>query len=222
MVARLFPRRSAGKGLLTLPRLHLASTAPGVVVVRGIQVAMVLGILGVWGLAGWWWWESQGLEEQAAHYETAATRTESLNAQFAGQLKRDGLTLTAEQIATVSREVAFANQLSQKRMFSWAQLLSDLEGAVPAHILIQSVALNFQDSTVTLQGVAKSLKDLNGLVERMQTHRAFHTAVLRNHQMKQATAGKNSKLGELGLPKTEGSPGGNVDFNMTVIYRPAL
>lgn len=221
MVARLFSRRSTGNGSLPLPRLHLAVTAPGVVLVRGIQVGMMLGILGAWGLIGWWW-ESQRLEEQTEHYETATARIESLNVQFADELKRDGLTLTAEQIATVKGEVAFANQLSQKRTFSWAQLLSDLEDTVPPHISIQSVALTFLDSTVTLQGVARTLKDLNAFVEHMQTHRAFQKAVLKNHQMKQVTERKNSKLGEFYLVQVDGSPGRNVDFNMTVIYRPTL
>lgn len=207
------------------PRLHvhLAVTAPGVSVVRAAQWLMVLVSVVSLGLASWWWWESRALERVAEQYELAVERATMFGQQLADQMKRDGLTLSAQQIATVKREVAFANQLAEKRSFSWARLLLDLEDAVPPRVSINSVRLNFSESTVALHGVSLTLQDLNTLVTRLQTHPAFRRAALQDHRMQQTP--------ERTTPRTtvrsqaegmSGEAGAAVVFNLTAVYRPTV
>ena len=135
----------------------------------------------------------------------------------------EGLTLAADQIATVKRHVAFANELSGKREFSWSRFLSDFEDALPARISINSIHLNFQDSTVNVQGSARTLQDLSAMVARVQSHKSFRNAILANHRLVEGkgTAAGVSRQSATGAPPSMPSDG-HVEFQMTVVYRPSL
>lgn len=195
-------------------RLHVAVTSRGIALVRALQRMMAVVIMGSLAAAGWCWWKSQSLEDTAVRYETASARTQELNRQFAEHMKRDGLTLSTQQITTVKREVAFANQLADKRAFSWARLLSDLGDVVPPRVSISSVRLNFQDSTVALHGTTLTLQDLNTLVDKLQNHGAFRKAALSDHRVQEPQDGKG------GRPQGVAPEG--VEFNLTVVYRPTF
>lgn len=211
---RLFrPRRG---GPRALPDLRL-TTAPAVVPwLRAVQTSLVVILLLAVG-AGWWAWADSGeLEQRAAQYEAAAARTATLNQQFQAQLARDGLTLPSEQIALVQGKVAFANLLADKRAFSWTRLLSELEETVPAHVSIGSVKLDAQQARVIVDGLAASLQDVNAFVQALQTHRAFHQAVLAKHEIQKGRDGR-------GGPASEGGKGKPVvEFTLAVGYRAAV
>ncbi|MEW6246279.1 MAG: PilN domain-containing protein [Nitrospirota bacterium] len=181
---------------------------------KGLQDVLAVVILGSLTTAGWWWWESRTIEEAAVRYETAAERTKELNRRFAERMQQDRLTLSPQQIAKITREVTFANQLADKRAFSWARLLSDLEEALPPRVSVSSVRLNFQESTVALHGTAPTLRDLTALVDRLQSHGAFRNATLADHHV------QKKREGSTGHARTSGSEG--VEFNLTVVYRPAF
>lgn len=201
----------------TVPSLRLAIAPPMVWPLRALQWTLTgLTVLSV-GLSGWWWLESRDVGATAERYETATARTDQLNRQFDAQLAREGLTLPENQIALVKGKIAFANLLSDKRAFSWTRLLSELEETVPANVSIGTVRLDFSQSNIAVNGLAKSLQDVNVFVQTLQTHRAFQKAVLAKHAMRKGREGGTVALLSEGGMDIPGQ--GIVEFTLAVGYR---
>ncbi len=203
----------------TVPSLRLAVSPSIVSTLRALQWSLIgLAVLSV-GLIGWWWQETQDVDAIAERYETAAARTEVLNRQFEAQLAREGLTLPGDQIAMVQGKIAFANLLSEKRAFSWTRLLSELEETVPANVSIGSVKLDFQQSNIVVDGLARNLQDVNVFVQTLQQHHAFQKAVLAKHEVHKGRDG-----GAVAMPIEGGTdtPGHGIEFTLAVEYRAAL
>jgi len=212
-----FARRTK-EVVLTVPSLRLAAAPSIVSTLRTVQWSLIgLTVLSV-GLTGWWWQETQEVDAIAEHYETAALRTATLNRQFEAQLAREGLSLPGDQIALVQGKIAFANLLSEKRAFSWTRLLSELEETVPANVSIGSVKLDFQQSNIIVDGLARSLQDVNVFVQTLQTHQAFQKAVLAKHEV------HKGRDGGAVLPIEGGTDGPrhDIEFTLAVDYRTAL
>ena len=194
---------------------------------RVAQWGMLLLVLGSLGVAFWCWRESQPLEERAARYELSTARVQELNRQFADQMVRDGLTLTAEEMTALVRDVKFANQLAENRVFSWTRLLSDLERAVPPRVSISSVTLNFKESTILLNGAVRTLPDLAALVNSLESHDQFRKVVLSQHRVQAPPAGGSIGVGQpggaAGTNKAIGQEGSRqVIFSLTVAYHPTF
>jgi hypothetical protein len=212
-------RRGSRNTVPAVPSLRLAIAPPLVSTLRALQWSLIgLTVLSI-GFTGWWWLESQDDAAMAERYEAASARTESLNRQFEAQLAREGLTLPGDQIAMVQGKIAFANLLSEKRAFSWTRLLSELEETVPAHVSIGSVKLDFQQSKVVLDGLARNLQDVNVFVQTLQHHRAFQKAVLAKHEIHKGREG-----GAAAMPIEGGADiaGHGIEFTLAVEYRAAL
>lgn len=201
-----------------MPSVRLSVTPPMIHVVRLIQWTLSGIICVAITMAGWWWWDSRALEEEAVRYELAAIRTEDLARQFTAQMQQDQLTLTVQQIAAIQQDVAFINQLAEKRRFSWTQLLADMEEALPPGTSIGKIQLDFKDATVTIDGTAVRMQDLNVLITRLQKRPAFTHAVLHHHRLIEAKGlrGKADDAGAGGGPSPVG-----LEFSLTVTYRRA-
>jgi|GEM_PF-724047 len=217
---------SASGPAVPLPRLYLSLATPGVALARAAQWGMVLLIVGSLGVAFWCWRGSRPLDEKAARYELSTARAQELNRQFADQMARDGLTLTAEEMTTLVRDVKFANQLAENRVFSWTRLLSDLEEAVPPRVSISSVTLNFKESTILLNGAVRALPDLTALVDSLVTHDKFRKVVLSQHRV-QTPPGSATGVSQPGVADTTANTIGKessrqVEFSLTVAYHPAF
>jgi Tfp pilus assembly protein PilN len=202
-------------------RLHLPFTASFIASMKSAQLILALLVAVGAGIAAWCWVQSHSLEGLAVGYEAASARQQRANALYAEEMKRVGLMLTETQMAAVRREVTFANQIAEKREFSWIELLHNLENGVPPNVSISSVRLSFQDSTITLQGMVKTMQDLNALVVKLQTEGSFRKVVLAQHLIK--GDGSNGRVTDALSHDTDrkGSARlGGVEFIMTVAYRP--
>lgn len=200
-------------------RLHLSLGAKGFGLIRLAQWALAVTVVGSIGSAVWLWWDSRFLLDEAAQYEVAAERVRGTTGEFVKQATQAGFDLSEARVKVLTREVAFANQLLEKRTFSWTRFLSHLEEAVPPRVSISAVQLNYKDSIITLNGTALTLKDLTALVNGLEEHAAFRNVVLSQHRFQEArTAG-----GQAGVEKVHGGEGARtVEFTMTVTYRPAF
>lgn len=215
-MTRVFRRRHT-TATSTLPCLRLTTAPPMVSLLRALQWTLAAITLVSTGLAWWWWQDSLDLEQRAVQYETAVARTKLLNQQFQAQMAREGLTLPGDHIAMVQGKIAFANQLTEKRAFSWTRLLSELEDTVPPHVSIASVKLDFQQASIVVDGLAASLQDVNAFVQALQTHRAFHQAVLAKHELHKGRDGRGA------APAVEGGKGMlPIEFTLAVGYRAAV
>ena len=207
-----------------IPPVHLSLASPAFAFVRiGQAVAAVL-LAGCLGFIVWCWLESRALQAEAAHYAESLARVQDVNRQSAAQMSREGLTLSEAQISQVYRRVEFANRLSEKRAFSWTRLLSDLETALPPRVSIRSVQLKFQDSSVKLQGMVLTLRDLNALVDSLEQHGAFRHVKVSSHgfqEMREIASKSNSRRAFAAARRGNKRSQQVVSFGLTVTYRPA-
>jgi Tfp pilus assembly protein PilN len=167
------------------------------------------------GISGWWWYEGRVFQKEAIRLAAATARTKSLIADLNAQMASAGLTLSAEEMTRVRQNATFINQLADKRAFSWAQLLSDLEATVPLAIAISSVKVNFQESTISLNGVSQDLSTLNTFVTNLQKHEAFRKAALVNHHVHE----DESAQGGRPAGRSGAHAGNEIQFSLAAQYR---
>jgi hypothetical protein len=179
-------------------------------------------ILGMSTLAGWWMWVSEKQEEAAHIHEKATARTEALTKSFVARMQQDGLVFTPEEVTLIREQVIFANQLSEKRAFSWTRLLTDLEQSLPPNVSLGSIKPNFQDETVSVDGVAGRLQDLNAFIQTLQAHRGFQQAVIAKHDIHRDEPHRARLRPVSDDVSLEGERGQHIEFSLVVRYRPAF
>ena len=114
------------------------------------------------------------------------------------EVSRDGFDLSESSLQLLPSEVAFANQLLAKRMFSWTKFLTGLEQAIPPRVALTSVRLDAGGTVVHMTGAAVSLEDITAFTVGLQEHPSFKDPVLAQH-----------RSGSSGL----------VEFDVTLRYR---
>lgn len=199
--------------------VHLEFAPPWVRVLRRSQWGLLGLMLLAWGVAAWCWWEARRAEADVAAYQRATARIEQLIATFQEAMRRDRLVLTTEQAEGIRRQVTFMNQLAHKRAFSWVQLLHDLGEGLPPYVSIDSVRLQFQDSTIQLRGTVRTLAELNTMVARLEGHAAFaQVAVSDHHLVRGSTSRANG-----GTPDgaKESQHDESVSFSLRATYQPS-
>lgn len=205
-----------------LPDMHLSFQSPAVTVVRRIQWTLFLiGLISL-GFAVSFMEESLSLGEQSNYYEHALARQHKVTQLLTEDMARAGLTLTDEQINAVRKEIAFANQLTEKRDFSWTEMLHNLEEGMPPHVSINSVRLNFQDSTIRLHGTVKTMQDLDALVVKLNETGTFSKVGLTEHNI-QTNVGPSGRSTEaVATDQSNRRSTDVIDFTLTVTYHQTL
>jgi Tfp pilus assembly protein PilN len=205
-----------------IPIMHLSFKPPVITTVRQMQWILALIALACLVFAVSFLQESRSLDEQSDYYEHASAHQHRLTQLLAEDMARTGLTLTDEQINTVRKEVAFANQLTQKRDFSWTEMLHNLENAVPSHVSIDSVRLNFQDSTIVLHGTVKTIQDLNSLVTKLDEAGAFSRVSLIEHNTRAYERPAHPSTESVSAHQSGQRSAEVIDFTLTVTYHQTL
>lgn len=118
--------------------------------------------------------------------------------QVIAEASQEGIDLSNQAMQQLPAEVALANQLLDKRTFSWTAFLAGLEQALPPRLALSSVRLETGGSLVHLTGSAMSLEDLTAFTVGLQDHPKFKDPVLAQHRV---------------------GPSGLVEFDVTVRYR---
>ena len=102
--------------------------------------------------------------------------------QLVAEAKQEGIDLSETALQQLPAEVALANQLLEKRTFSWTMFLTGLEQAIPPRLAISSVRLEAGGSLVHLTGAAVSLEDITEFTVGLQEHPKFKDPVLAQHR----------------------------------------
>jgi len=169
-------------GLRKVPaRVNLGSRARSYV--GAARAALALLSLLLIGLIAWDFQQARAIEQQSVPVEQALARTRDQDSRLQLQAQAEGLDLSDAALQRLPREVAFANQVIAKRVFSWTRFLTDLEEAVPPRVAIRSIHLDSKGSVIALAGSALTLKDLTALIISLEDHRAFQDAVLGQHRV---------------------------------------
>ncbi len=178
-------------------RVNLGSRARSYV--GTARAALALIAVALIGLIAWDFQQARAIEEQAAAVEQSLARVREQDSRLLLQAQAEGFDLSDAALQRLPREVAFANHVIAKRVFSWTRFLTDLEEAVPPRIAINSIRLDSKESVITLAGLALTLKDLTALIISLEDHRAFQDAVLGQHRVLESDT---------------------VEFTLTVRYHP--
>ena len=200
------------------PAMHLSFQSPALTVVRGVQWALSLIALASLGFAGSFLLESRSLDEQSAYYEHALARQHRVTQFLAEDMARTGLTLTDEQINAVRKEVDFTNQLTEKRDFSWTKMLHNLEEGMPPHVSINSVRLNFQNSTIRLHGAVKTLQDLDKLATKLTEAGTFSRVDLTEHSIQTSVGTAHRSTEPVSTVQSNQRSGDLINFTLTAVY----
>ena len=170
-----------------VPRVHINLSAPGANHLRLTQFGLNLLTVGALTLTASFWWLGSTLNQQIDALEDKVFTIKAANEQLAAQAKTAGLDLSHQAIRGIPPRVTFVKQVRERVGFSWTQLLTDLETAIPSDITMNSVSHDEKTDTILLQGSAKSLPVLNRLIHQLDKHTAFQNVMLSQH------ANKNKK-----------------------------
>lgn len=130
--------------------------------------------------------------------EAELDRARQQDDQLVAEARQEGIDLSEGALQRLPAEVDLANQLLEKRTFSWTKFLTGLEQAIPPRLVLSSVRLDTGGTTVHLTGTAMSLEDITAFTIGLQDHPTFKDPVLAQHR-----AGTN----------------GLVEFDVTLRYR---
>lgn len=127
-------------------------------------------------------WYQMGLsaagreDHQVLHQRVV--RVEEQKNQVLQDLRRESFDPTEAGVRALAEEVAFVNNLLERRSFSWTRFLSDLEAAVPSSISITRIQPEPGQGKVAIDGVALSLKALTDLIVKLEESPAFDEVFL--------------------------------------------
>ncbi len=93
-----------------------------------------------------------------------------------------GIDLSEAAVQLLPKEIEFANQLIEKRAFSWTRFLTELEQAIPPRIAVNSIRLDPSNATIMLTGSARTLEDVTTLTVTFEDHPKFKEPVLGQHR----------------------------------------
>jgi hypothetical protein len=179
--------------------------APGANYLRLTQFGLHLLTVGTLTLTASFWWLGSTWNQQIDVIEDQVSTVQTANEQLVAQANTTGLDLSHQAIRGIPPQVTFVKQVRERVGFSWTQLLTDLETAIPPDVTMNSVSLDEKNDTILLQGSATSLPDLNRLIHQLDKHTAFQNVMLSQH------ANKNDK---------DGQEGSHIVFSLKVSYVP--
>jgi len=179
-----------------VPRVHSHLSTPGIHHLKLTQfILKAITVVGITLTICFWWFGTtlheniDGLEDQI-HTLMAQTK------QIVDQAKTKEIDLSDQAIQQIPEQISFVKQVRERVGFSWTQLLTDLEAALPGSIRMDAVSLEEKTNTVLLNGSTQSLQDLNQLIHRLETHPSFHDVILSQHanKHKKETQGQSTTV----------------------------
>jgi hypothetical protein len=167
-----------------VPRVQIHLSPPGMKHLRLIQFGLKLITAGCLALTFSLLWIATTLHEKIDSFETQTHTIISETSQIVAQAEATGMDLTDQAIQKIPGHISFVKQVRGRVGFSWTQLLTDLESAVPENLMMSTVSLDEKTNTVLLNGSTPSLQDLNLLIHQLEKHHAFRDVILTQHSQK--------------------------------------
>ena len=169
------PSSRAGFFSINLSSRYRWYLAPARLVI--MLLAGIIGIAILWDISRVWlaWQEVESME-------SALAQVVDRDRELLKEAQQEGIDLSDAALQLLPKEIEFANQLIEKRGFSWTKFLTELERAIPQRIALNSIRLDPGNSTIMLTGSAKALEDVTTLTVTFQDHPQFREPVLGQHR----------------------------------------
>lgn len=136
--------------------------------------------------------------QEASTIQAELDRVLQQDRDLLAEAQREGIDVSEEALKRLPSEVELANQLLEKRTFSWTKFLTELEQVIPSRLALSSVRLDQAGTLVRLAGTAVSLEDITAFTVGLQRHATFKDPILAQHRV---------------------APNGGVEFDVTLQYR---
>ena len=190
-------------------KLSISFSSPMWRILALLQSVLAVFVLGSLASAVWIWLEADRLNALTRLQEQALLRQQTAEERQGRDPIDSAPQLTEAQIAQIRQAIRFAEHLAEKRQFSWTELLDNLDKGVPANVSISSVRMNFQDSSITLNGMVASLNDMMHLAQQLESRTVFQKVQVVQHMAQTNT-------------RTDAGTGPSpISFILTAHYRPA-
>ena len=169
------PSVRAGAFAFNLSSRYRWYLAPARLVI--MLLAGVIAVAMLWDISRAWlaWHEVESKE-------AALRQVQDRDRELLKEAQQEGIDLSEAALVVLPKEVEFANQLIEKRNFSWTKFLTELERAIPPRIAVNSIRLDPANATIMLTGSAKALEDVTSLTVTFQDHPQFREPVLGQHR----------------------------------------
>lgn len=169
------PSARAGEFAINLSSRYRWYLAPARLVIMLMAGAVAAAML--WDVSrAWFAWQ------EVESKESALTQVLDRDRELLREAQQEGIDLSEAALVVLPKEIEFANQLIEKRSFSWTKFLAELERAIPQRIALNSIRLDPANSTIMLTGSAKALEDVTTLTVTFQDHPQFREPVLGQHR----------------------------------------
>lgn len=166
--------------------------------VASCRIWLISGCVGLLVSVAWNIWQGVLIYEESQVIAAELERVRQMDQAVIAESRKEGIDLSAGALKRLSSEVDLANQLLEKRTFSWTTFLTELERTIPPRLVLTSVRLDQSSMTVQLTGTAVSLEDITAFTVGLHNHATFKDPVLAQH-----------RVGSNGL----------VEFDVSVRYR---
>jgi len=143
--------------------------------------------------------------------QTQALRDEARAADLRQQATRLRATVNTKQIETASVDARAANDLIDRRTFSWTDLFNRFETTLPDDVRITAVRPKVEEEGFALEVhvVARSIDDVNNFMENLEGTMAFKSTLVTDERFDDL-----SQPG--GAPSAGASAGGPPQLNATI------
>ncbi len=125
-------------------------------------------------------------KDAALGTQTALAEQKAMRARRGAETLRRSIDEASLQ--TVAAEAREANNLIDRRTFSWTELLGELEAALPPDVRVNSVQPHVDKEgrmTIELIVVARKAEDINAFAEKLEARRAFENVLVRQENVDQ-------------------------------------
>lgn len=170
------PAAHSGVFAINLSSRYRWYLAPARLVI--MLLAGAIGVAMLWDISQAWlvWQDVESME-------SALNQVQERDRELLKEARQEGLDLSEAALQALPKEIEFANQLIEKRSFSWTRFLTELERAIPQRIAVNSIRLDPSNATIMLTGSARALEDVTTLTVTFQDHPQFKEPVLGQHRI---------------------------------------
>ena len=170
------PAAHSGVFAINLSSRYRWYLAPARLVI--MLLAGAIGVAMLWDISQAWlvWQDVESME-------AALNQVQERDRELLKEAQQEGLDLSEAALQALPKEIEFANQLIEKRSFSWTRFLTELERAIPQRIAVNSIRLDPSNATIMLTGSARALEDVTTLTVTFQDHPQFKEPVLGQHRI---------------------------------------
>lgn len=144
---------------------------------------LIGGCIGLFLSIAWSIWQGVLVYEESRIIENELERVRQLDRQVMAEARNEGIDLSEGALRRLSSEVDLANQLLEKRTFSWTTFLTELEQTIPPRLALTSIRLDQAGKTVQLTGTAMNLEEITAFTVGLQNHATFKNPVLAQHRV---------------------------------------